>query len=91
MTREVNYKHTFNAISSETLEVGTRVLMGLRDDVTLLVDVCDEENPPVEAGTTKVGLWKELVSVRRKVYLYISHLNGYHLRHLGGWASLSRL
>jgi len=35
MAREGKYKHTFEAIASDILEDGTRVPMGLRDEVTL--------------------------------------------------------
>jgi hypothetical protein len=68
VTREVNYECTFEAVTSDTLEDGTRVLMGLHEEVMLLVDVHDEDTPPVEAAMIQVGLWRELVSVRRKVY-----------------------
>jgi hypothetical protein len=68
VTREVNYEHTFEAVTSNTLEDGTRVLMGLCEEVMLPVDVHDEDTPPVEAATIQVGLWRELVSMQRKVY-----------------------
>jgi hypothetical protein len=35
MAREVKYKHTFKAITSNILEDGTRVVMGLCNEVTL--------------------------------------------------------
>jgi hypothetical protein len=35
MAREVKYKHTLEAIASDILEDGTRVVMGLHDKVTL--------------------------------------------------------
>jgi hypothetical protein len=44
--REVYYKRTLEAIASDILEYGTRVLIGVRDEVTT----------PVETGMIQVGL-----------------------------------
>jgi len=46
VAREVKYKHTFEGIASKSLEDGTRVTMGLRNEVA----------PPMEAGTFQLGL-----------------------------------
>ena len=44
--REVYYKCTLEAIASNVLEYGTRVLISMRDEVTT----------PVETGMIQVGL-----------------------------------
>jgi len=44
--REVYYKHTLEAIASDVLEYGTRVL----------ISVCDEVTIPAETGMIQVGL-----------------------------------